>query len=230
MDILIILLLLFTAIVSSVVQGRVHHNFEIYAKVPGVSGLTGRETAEKILHDAGIQGVRITCSGNNPLSNHYNPSKQELSLSEFVMNSSSVSAVCVAAHEAGHALQHASNYGPLMLRTASAVSANFGSRLSIPLVIIGLLIQSTPLAMAGILLYALMVLFTLVTLPVEFNASSRAMALLKSGNILSESQLSDADSVLRAAAMTYVMAALAAILQLLRLALMVIGNSRRNRD
>lgn len=215
--------------VSMIVQAQVKRTYTAYSKVYASSGMTGREAAEKMLRDAGVQGVRIQISNGGLLSDHYDPTHQTLRLSEGVYHGNSVAALSVAAHEAGHALQHAANYKPLLLRSASVATVNIGSRLSVPLFLLGLLMSFTPLIHAGILLYAFVVFFSLVTLPVEFNASHRALAALEAGGMLTSSELPGAKAMLRSAAMTYVVSAVSAIVQLLRLIAIAKGG-RRNDD
>ena len=156
-----------------------------------------------------------TVAGN--LSDHYDPSTRTLRLSQGVANSTSLASLGVAAHETGHALQHRDSYAPLVLRTAVVPTVNIGSNLSWPLVLLGMLFSWQPLIDIGILLFSLTVIFTLITLPVEFNASKRAMTALEAGGYMTQAELPGAKSVLSAAAMTYVAAALTAVLQLLRL-------------
>lgn len=189
--------------------------------------MTGAQAAERILHAAGIHDVIVQhISGN--LNDHYDPRNKTLSLSDSTYGSASVAAVGVAAHECGHAIQHQQSYAPLTVRGAIVPLANFGSFAAWPLIIIGLFITSntgTLLIKIGILCFSLAVLFQLVTLPVEFNASRRAVRILGETGILGEEELRGTRKVLSAAALTYVAGAAAAILQLLRLVLIA---SRRN--
>ena len=193
-----------------------------------MSGMTGAQAADRILRSAGIYDVTIQhVSGN--LTDHYNPSKKTLNLSDSVYGSTSVAAVGVAAHECGHAIQHQQGYAPLHLRTAIVPVANIGSVLAWPLILIGLFFSRNTgslLINIGILCFSLAVLFQLVTLPVEFNASSRALRILGEQGILSESEIPYTRKVLSAAALTYVASAAASILQLLRLVLLFGGRSR----
>lgn len=207
-------------------QMRVNSAYSKYSRLRASCDMTGAEVAERILHSEGIYDVTIeTVSGR--LSDHYDPSSRTLRLSRDVANSTSLAALGVAAHETGHALQHRDAYAPLVLRTAVVPTVNIGSNLSWPLVVAGIVFRWNPLIDIGILLFSLTVLFTLITLPVEFNASRRAMTALETGGYLTESELPGAKSVLSAAAMTYVAAALTAILQLLRL-LVLTGGRRRD--
>ena len=198
-----------------------------YSQVYTMRHMTGAQAAEMILKNAGISDVRIeTVSGE--LTDHYDPRAKVLRLSMLNYNTSSVAAIGVAAHEAGHAVQHHRGYVPLKLRNLILPVANLGSQIGVPLVIIGLIFSlGDGLITAGIFLFAFAVLFQLVTLPVEFNASRRAVKLLGEYDVLSKEELSGCKKVLTAAAMTYVAAAASSALQLLRL---VILGGRRRRD
>lgn len=216
-------------IFSVVAQFRVNSTFKKYSKFANSKGLTGADVARQMLNAAGISDVRIERVAGN-LTDHYDPSHKVLRLSESVYGSQSVAALGVAAHETGHAIQHAEQYSFLWLRSAVVPLSNIGSNLSIPLVMIGLLINgnlSYYLILAGVLLFSLVVLFTLVTLPVEFDASRRALYMLENQSYLYDAELSGAKKVLTAAAMTYVAAAATAIVNLLRLFSLL---STRNRD
>jgi len=221
-------LLLAVVVISFIVQGMVNSRFEKYSKVATRTGMTGKEVAEKILRDAGISDVSVKFAQGSGLSDHYDPMKRVLRLSERVINSNSVAAVSVAAHEASHALQHAENYKPLVLRTACVNSVNFGSRFSMLIIILGLFLSFTPLLYVGVALYSLVVFFALITLPVEFNASRRALSILSDTGVVSADELHGAKSVLSAAAMTYVVSALSAVIQLLRL--VALANRAKDRD
>lgn len=224
------ILVLIGVIICLLASSKMNVTFNKYARVRSHSGVTGREAAERILHNAGIYDVSVQhVSGN--LNDHYDPRNKVLRLSDATYNSSSVAAVGVAAHECGHAIQHAYGYAPLSIRSALVPVANFGSSLAWPLILIGLLMNgemSVLLLNVGILMFSLAVLFQLVTLPVEFNASSRALKLLGDNGLLYTEEVKDVRKVLTAAALTYVASAASAILQLLRL-LLLTGN-RRNRD
>ena len=190
--------------------------------------MTGAQAAERILQSAGIYDVQIRhVSGN--LTDHFDPRTKTVNLSDSVYNSTSVAAVGVAAHECGHVIQHANNYAPLTFRTALVPVANLGSALAWPVILVGALINSRS-SMAiinfGIILFSLAVLFQLVTLPVEFNASSRALKQLQLQGILGDQELVYTRRVLSAAALTYVASAAAAILQLLRIILLFGGRRR----
>jgi len=211
-------------LVSLWAQSRVKSTYSKFSRYASSCGLNGAQVARDLLHREGIYDVRIeTVSGE--LTDHYDPSPRTLRLSAGVAQSTSLAALGVAAHETGHALQHRDSYGPLVLRSAAVPAANIGSRLSWPLVVAGMIFSWQPLVTAGIVLFSLAVLFTLITLPVEFNASKRAMAALEAGGYMRGEELGGAKSVLNAAAMTYVAAALTAVLQLLRL-LVLTGRSR----
>lgn len=223
------ILVIIGAMICAVASARVNGAFRRYSGTRSRSGLTGAEAAAEILRSQGIEDVRIQhISGN--LTDHYDPGAKVLRLSDSVYGSTSLAAVGVAAHECGHAVQHARGYLPLSIRTALVPAANIGSSLCWPLIIIGLLIGgsgSSILIRAGILLFCLALLFQIVTLPVEFNASHRALILLQDRGILSSDEIGGARAVLRAAALTYVAGVLSSILQLLRLIL--IANSRNDR-
>ena len=222
------ILALIGLVLTIIASSRVNATFAKYNKVRCMAGLTGAQAAEKVLHMAGIYDVRIEhVSGN--LTDHYNPMNKTLSLSDSVYNSTSVAAVGVAAHECGHAIQHAKGYVPLRVRGAFVPIANIGSNLAWPLIIIGLIFRgsmSSVLIQAGIIMFSLAVLFQLITLPVEFNASHRAMQELEHTGILGSAELKDTRKVLTAAAMTYVASAASMILQLLRLIILFGGRSR----
>lgn len=207
---------------SFMVQGT----YKKYAKIRTMSGLTGCQAAERILHLSGIYDVTIEQIGGN-LTDHYDPRKKVLRLSDGVYNGNSVSAVGVAAHECGHAIQHQTGYAPLHLRSVMVPLTNIGSRLAFPCILLGILVSSFQILIpVGIVLFGLTVLFSLITLPVEFNASKRAVRILGEQNILYGEEISGVKKVLRAAAMTYVASAIAAILQLLRLWILYGGKRR----
>lgn len=216
------ILVVIGAIICLIASARVKTTYAKYSKYRSMSGLTGAQAAERILHDAGIYDVQVGhISGN--LTDHYNPKTKVLNLSDSVYGSTSVAAIGVAAHECGHAIQHATNYAPLEMRSAIVPAANIGSSLSWPLFLIGLFAGIRPLVTAGIVLFSLAVLFQLVTLPVEINASARALKMLQSTGILGADETKGARKVLTAAAMTYVAALAASILQLLRLVILAGG-------
>lgn len=214
------LVLLVPAVVLGIyAQIKVSSSFNRYSHVPSARGLTGAQAARLLLDGAGLSDVGVEVAGSH-LSDHYDPRSRTLSLSPEVGNSNSLASLGVAAHEAGHAMQHADGYMPFKFRSALVPVANFGTNFGFILFIVGLLFfQSGLLMNVGIVLYAAAVLFTLVTLPVELNASRRAMAQLSDRSILVANELAGAKKVLNAAALTYVAAALMAILQLVRLIL-----------
>lgn len=220
------LLLIIGMLLSLAASARMKSTFATYKKIRSASGLTGAETAQRVLRAAGITDVQVVpISGS--LTDHYDPRTKKVCLSEDVYNRTSLAAVGVAAHECGHAVQHAVNYAPLNLRSAIVPVANIGSTLSWPLFLAGLIFSIRPLLTVGIILFSLAVLFQLITLPVEFNASSRALQMLSSTGILGVEENAGARKVLTAAALTYVAALAASILQLLRLIILAGG---RNRD
>lgn len=214
------LILLLPALVLGIyAQAKVSSSFNRYSQVPSARGLTGAQAARQVLDSAGLYDVGIEVAGSR-LSDHYDPRSRMLTLSPEVGNSNSLAALGVAAHEAGHAIQHAAGYVPFKFRSALVPVANFGTNFGFILFFVGLLFFRSGLLMnIGIVLYAAAVLFTLVTLPVELNASRRAMALLSDRSILVADELAGARKVLNAAALTYVAAALMAVLQLVRLIL-----------
>ena len=222
------LLVLIGVVICMAASSRVRSVFSRYSRVRSHSGMTGKEAAEQILRRNGIYDVQVIHIPGN-LTDHYNPGKKTLGLSDSVYNSSSVAAIGVAAHECGHAVQHAVGYAPLTIRGALVPAANFGSALSWPLILVGLLMNSQMSALLinlGILLFSAAVLFQIVTLPVEFNASGRAVKVLESSGMLYPDEVGDVKKVLRAAALTYVASAASMILQFLRL--IIIGGRRRN--
>lgn len=207
-------------------QARVNGAFSRYSQLSARSGLTGAEMARQLLAREGIYDVDVQHVPGN-LTDHYSPNEKVLRLSDNVFYSNSIAALGVAAHECGHVLQHRDGYAPLMLRNAVVPVANIGSSLSWPLFLLGFIFSWRPLLLAGIILFSAAVFFTLITLPVEFNASRRALGVLESEGVLSPGEeLDGARRVLSAAALTYVASALSAILQLLRLLVL----SNRNRD
>jgi len=223
------ILVLIGAILSIWASTRVKSTYSKYAQVVSRSGITGAEAASRILRAAGIYDVSVQhISG--ALTDHFDPRSKVLRLSDSVYGSASVAAIGVAAHECGHAMQHNEDYFPLKLRGAIVPVANFGSKAGIPIIIAGVVFSYfQPLITVGILLFSLGVAFQLVTLPVEFDASRRALAVLESSGMLQEQELDCSKKVLRAAALTYVAAAAASILQLLRL-ILLFGGGRRRRD
>ena len=222
-----IILVLIGVVISLWAQGRVTSTYNKYSKVRSRTGMTGAEAAMRLLHSQGIYDVTVRRVAGN-LTDHYDPRTKVVNLSESVYGSTSIAALGVAAHECGHAMQHNEGYAPLRFRSALVPVANFGSRISWPLILFGLMIGGlgSPLCQIGILMFSLAVLFQLVTLPVEFNASNRAVRFLDSLGILSGDEVRGTKSVLNAAALTYVAAAASSILQLLRLVILYGGRRR----
>ena len=207
-------------------QARVQSTYARYSQVRAVRGITADQVARRILDANGLRDVSIRRIAGS-LTDHYDPRERVVRLSETVYGSPSIAAIGVAAHEVGHAVQHATGYAPLKLRTAIVSVTNIGSTLSMPLILIGILLNSSRLALVGVALFGLVAVFQLVTLPVEFNASSRALATLDGMDILGREELGGARQVLTAAALTYVAALIQSLAQLLRLLLLVGGNRRR---
>ena len=220
------ILVLIGALLSMWASFKVNSTYSRYSNVRSSAGMTGAQTAEQILRNQGITDVRIEHIRGN-LTDHYDPTKKIVCLSDSVYNSTSVAAIGVAAHECGHVIQHHTDYAPLKLRTSLVPAANIGSKLGIPIILLGLILGSNPtLIQIGIWVFALAVLFQVVTLPVEFDASRRALVCIEQYGIVSSDERKKSAKVLRAAAFTYVAAAASAILQLLRLILLFGGNRR----
>ncbi|HIX60001.1 MAG TPA: zinc metallopeptidase [Candidatus Blautia gallistercoris] len=219
------LLLIIGLLISLAASAKLKSTFAAYRRVNSMSGLTGAQAAQRILRAAGIYDVNIVpVSGE--LTDHYDPRAKEVRLSQSSYNQTSLAAVGVAAHECGHAIQHAVNYAPLNIRSSLVPVANLGSTLAWPIFLAGFIFAMEPLLTAGIVLFSAAVLFQLVTLPVEYNASSRALKMLESTGILAPDENYGARKVLRAAALTYVAALLSSILQLLRLVILAGGRRR----
>ena len=212
-------------------SSSVKSTFNKYAKVNSIRRLTGAEAAQRVLAANGVRGVRIErVSGN--LTDHYDPKTNVIRLSDSVYGSASVAAIGVAAHEAGHAVQYAQNYGPIKIRAAIIPITNIGSKLAMPLILAGVLLSflglfSSTLIYLGILAFSLSIIFQLVTLPVEFNASRRAMEAIESAGLLTHEEQQGARKTLKAAAMTYVAATAVAVAQLVRLLILFGGRGRR---
>ena len=220
------ILVLIGAALSMWASSRVNSTFSRYSRVRSMTGMTGAEAARQILHSQGIYDVTVQAVRGS-LTDHYDPRTKTVNLSDSVYSQTSVAAIGVAANECGHAIQDNVGYAPLRLRAAFVPVANLGSRLSWPLILLGLVIGLTPFVQLGIWMFVLAVLFQLITLPVEFNASSRAVVLLDQIGILRGQEVEETKKVLGAAALTYVAAAAASILQLLRLVILF-GGRRRN--
>lgn len=212
---------------------QVNSTFKKYSRQYSMRGITGADAAQQVLRANGVTGVRIERIGDS-LTDHYDPTSNVIRLSDDVYASTSTAAIGVACHEAGHAVQYAQGYAPIKLRAAIIPVTNFGSKLAMPLILLGILFSSLGSTSdffinLGIACFGLSVLFQLVTLPVEFNASHRALVAIEQNGILTEDELSGARKTLSAAAMTYVAATAAALAQLLRL-LILFGNNRRRND
>ena len=213
-------------LIALAAQIQVSSTFNRYSKVRSARGMTGAQAAEAVLRANGVSGVAIE-RVNGRLTDHYDPRSNTIRLSQGVYDSESVAALGVAAHEAGHAVQYAQRYGPIKVRTAVIPLCNIGSQLSILLIVLGLFLYYPPLFGAGVILFAVAVFGQIITLPVEFNASRRAIATLESTRMLDTQELTGAKKVLRAAAMTYVAALLVSLAQLLRF-LLAFGGRRRD--
>jgi len=219
------LVLVLPAIVFSIwAQFRVKGSFKKYSKQRVSRGLTGADAAREVLRDNGVTGVRIERASGS-LTDHFDPRTNTIRLSESVYSTPSVAAVGVAAHEAGHAVQYSESYAPMKLRAAIIPATNIGSMLSMPLILLGIFLNLTGLINIGIILFGAVVVFQLVTLPVEFNASRRAVAVLNNSNLLTPEEVPAAKKVLSAAALTYVGALAVSLAQFIRL--LAIANRRR---
>ena len=223
------MLVIIGVIICMLASAKMNSTFNKYSRVRNHSGMTGREAAEQILHRAGIYDVRVErVSGN--LTDHYSPKDNVINLSDSVYGSTSVAAIGVACHEAGHAIQHAVGYQPIKIRNAIVPITNIGSSLAIPLILLGFLFPANGvpvLSYVGLGCFFFAVIFQLVTLPTEFDASNRALKALSSGGYLTSEELKGSKQVLMAAALTYVAALATALAQFLRL--LVIVNSRNNK-
>lgn len=225
-----IVIILPCLLLSLLASARVNSTFKKYANQISIRHITGAQAAQRVLHSCGVQNVRIErISGN--LTDHFDPKSNVIRLSDSVYDSTSTAAIGVACHEAGHAVQYAESYFPIKIRAAIIPITNFGSKLAMPLILIGILLSSLgnfsyTLVYVGIACFALSLVFQLVTLPVEFNASRRAMQIIEQTDMLTEDEQRGARKTLSAAAMTYVAAAAVAFAQLLRL-ILLFGNRRR---
>lgn len=211
-------------LVSMLAQFKVKSTFSKYSTVLSKSNLTGAKAAQKVLESGGVENVSIE-PVEGELTDNFNPKTNSISLSQGVYGSTSVASVGVAAHEAGHALQYANNYFPLKLRSFMVPATQIGSSLSFPIILFGFMFSFRPLVLFGIVLFSLVVIFSIITLPVEFNASFRAVASLKNSDILTAEELDMVKKVLTAAAMTYVAATFTALWQLLRI-ILIFGGRR----
>lgn len=212
-------------IFALIAQGKVQSAFRQFSQQRTRNGITGAQAAELVLRQNGLNDVRIE-RVQGKLTDHYDPQENVIRLSDSVYSNATVAAVGVAAHEAGHAVQYAEGYGPIRLRSAIIPVTQIGSKMAWPLLLIGLLFNIESLFVAGILFFALATIFQLVTLPVEYNASSRAVAAIEGAAALAPDEIPGAKAVLSAAAMTYVAALAVSIAQLLRLILLFGGNRR----
>ena len=220
-----IVLIIPAIIISFIAQAKVSSTFSKYSKVSGMRGMMASEVARKILDMNGLTNVAIEHVKGN-LTDHYDPKSKTLRLSDSVFSSKSVAALGVAAHECGHAIQHAYGYVPLKLRNSVFPVVSFSSSAAVPIIILGFLINTPFLINLGITLFSAVVLFQIITLPVEFNASSRALNILEKSYFLEETEIKSAKKVLSVAALTYVASALLSVMQLLRLLIL----SRNRRD
>ncbi len=232
LQVLAMVLLIVAMILAFYAQSKVNSTFKKYSKIPNKRGYTGAEVARQLLGNAGIFNVNVErISGN--LTDHYDPKNKVLRLSDAVYSSNSVAALGVAAHETGHAIQDNVGYAPLKLRTSMFPAVSFSSKLAMPIIILGLLLGAFSgvyeIAIFGAILYAVVVFFQIVTLPVEFNASARALKNLKTYGYLDSDELPGAKKMLTAAALTYVAAAASAVATLLRFVAIILGNSNRRR-
>ena len=225
------ILVVIGAVICMIASARVKGTFNKYSQLRSMSGMNGAQVAQRVLQAAGIYDVQVRhVSGS--LTDHYDPRTKTVNLSDPVYNATSVAALGVAAHECGHAIQHAKSYAPLSIRSALVPIANFGSMLAWPVILIGLLFNTRSSGLIidiGILLFSAAVLFQLVTLPVEFDASRRALVMLRTQGILADDELKYTRRVLKSAALTYVASAAAAILQLLRI-ILLFGERGNDRD
>jgi len=228
-----LILVLLCVIFSLWASSSVNSTFQKYSQQLSIRRITGAQAAQRVLSHNGVSGVRIErVSGN--LTDHYDPTTNVIRLSDSVYDATSTAAIGVACHEAGHAVQYAQNYAPIKLRAAIIPLTNFGSRIAMPLILIGILLTflgsfSTVLVYLGIACFGLSLVFQLVTLPVEFDASNRAMKAIENAGLLTEEEQQGAKKTLRAAAMTYVAATAVSLAQLLRL-IVLFGGGNRRRD
>lgn len=222
------ILVMIGVVICLLASAKMNSTFSKYSRVRSHSGMTGKEAAEVLLHREGIYDVRVEYVAGN-LTDHYDPRSKVLRLSDATYQQTSVAAIGVAAHECGHAIQHARGYAPLSIRSALVPVANFGSSIAWPLIIIGLIMNSQTSQLflnLGVIAFSMAVLFQIVTLPVELNASRRALKILGNTGMLYPDEVRETRKVLTAAALTYIAGAASAILQLLRL--IMISNSRRD--
>ncbi|WP_022776145.1 zinc metallopeptidase [Butyrivibrio sp. AE2015] len=219
------ILVIIMAILCMVASYRVNSVYKKYNRVRSMSGMTGAQVAMEILRRNGVSDVTVQHVPGD-LTDHYDPRTRVVNLSDATYGSNSVAAIGVAAHECGHVMQHQNGYLPLQIRSALVPAANIGSKAGVPLIILGMFLSISPLISIGIWVFSLAVLFQVVTLPVEFDASHRALVMLEEYGILGHEEVADSRKVLSAAAMTYVASAAAAVVQLLRL--VMLNNRRRD--
>ena len=211
------------AVVSWLVQMNLQNKFKKYSRIPTGNGMTGRDVAQKMLNDNGIYDVQVTCTPGH-LTDHYNPMNKTVNLSESVYNSNSILAAAVAAHECGHALQHAQAYAPLQMRSALVPVVSFASQWVTWIILAGLFIANVPqILLIGIILFAMTTLFSFITLPVEINASKRALVWLSASGITNAFNHDKAEDALRSAAYTYVVAALGSLATLIYYIMIFMG-------
>lgn len=221
-------LVIFGAILTLIASARVKNTFNKYAKVMNSAGMTGAQAAERILRAKGLSNVQIIRTSGE-LTDHYSPKNKTLALSDSTYDNKSIAAVSVAAHECGHAVQHDKKYLPLTLRSHLVPFANIGSKIGIPIIILGIILSYNSLLIeVGIWVFSIAVLFQVVTLPVEFNASARGIEELSTLGILNKPELNLGKKVLRAAALTYVASAASSLMQLLRFVLLFGNRSKRD--
>ena len=219
------LLVIIMAVVCMIASYRVNSVYKRYNRIRSMSGMTGAQVAIEILRRNGVNDVSVQHVAGN-LTDHYDPRTRVVNLSDATYGSNSVAAIGLAAHECGHVMQHQTGYLPLQIRSTLVPAANIGSKAGVPIIILGMILSFSPLITIGIVVFSLAVLFQLVTLPVEFDASHRALVMLEEYGILGPEEVDDSRKVLSAAAMTYVASAAAAVVQLLRLVLL--NNRRRD--
>ena len=220
-------ILLIPAIIATLwAQSRVQSTYKKYSAVRSSQGYTGAQVARKILDDNGLSYIGIEISPGSDLSDHFDPRSNVVRLSQSVSHSTSIAAIGIAAHEVGHAIQYGEEYAPVKIRNAIIPVTNFGSKAAMPLLILGLIFSIPEIAFLGVLAYSLAVVFQLITLPVEFDASKRAVGILGEQNYLTDDELKGSKRVLSAAAMTYLSATFVALMQLIRILLIARGSRR----
>lgn len=227
-DIYYFILVVPALLIAAWAQFKVKSTFKKYSRVGNSRRITGAYAAQMVLRHYGINDVSIQPIGGS-LTDNYNPKSKVISLSEDIYNGTSVAAVGIACHEAGHAAQHAESYAPMKLRTAMVPVCNIGSFIGLPLAILGVILNMTNVIYLGLILYGLTFLFSLATLPVEFNASRRAVKVIEEENLLFDDEIKSTKKVLEAAAMTYVASMLVSLMNLIRFVIRFLGGSNRRR-